>query len=189
VIHTRIIQLGSLESQATQARTGWTTKEARMKAEAQKEHQWFQKLMGEWICESEMSAGAGQPPVKYTGTETVRALGDVWFLAEAQGEMPGGGPTTTVMTLGYDPQKKRYVGTFIGSMMTFLWIYDGELDASERVLTLHTEGPSMSGDGTMRPYKDVIELQSDDHRTLSGYVQADDGTWQQFMTMSYRRKQ
>ena len=43
---------------------------------------------------------------------------------------------TTLMTLGYDPRKKRFVGTFVGSMMTNLWIYDGELDKDERVLTL-----------------------------------------------------
>jgi len=33
-------------------------------------------------------------------------------------EMPDGGTGKTVMTLGYDPQNNRYVGTFIGSMMT-----------------------------------------------------------------------
>jgi Protein of unknown function (DUF1579) len=31
--------------------------------------------------------------------------------------------------------KKRFVGTWIGSMMTYMWVYDGELDRSERVLT------------------------------------------------------
>ena len=37
-----------------------------------------------------------------------------------------------IMTLGYDPQKKRFVGTLIGSMMTHLWVYDGALDAGRR---------------------------------------------------------
>ena len=62
--------------------------------------------------------------------------------------MPGGGPATTLMTLGYDPEKKRFVGTWIGSMMTHLWIYDGALDAAGKVLTLDAEGPSFAGDGT-----------------------------------------
>jgi hypothetical protein len=159
-----------------------------MKAEAQKEHQWLQKLVGEWTYESEMSMGPDQPLTKYTGTETVRSLGGIWVLAEGQGEMPGGGTSTTLVTLGYDPQKKRYVGTWIGTMMTSLWVYDGELDASERVLTLSSEGPSMHGDGKTAQYKDVIEFKSDDHRTLTPHMVAEDGTWQPLMTVSYRRK-
>ena len=45
-----------------------------------------------------------------------------------------------MMSLGFDPQKGRFVGTFIGSMMTHLWIYDGALDASGQALILDAEG-------------------------------------------------
>lgn len=159
-----------------------------MKAEAQKEHHWLQKLVGEWTSECEMPMGPDQPPTKFTGTETVRSLDGIWFVGEGRGEMPGGGSSTTLVTLGYDPLKKRYVGTWIGSMMATLWVYDGEVDASGRVLTLNAEGPSMHGDGTTAQYKDVIEFKSDDHRTLTGHMQTPDGTWQQLMVVSYRRK-
>lgn len=57
-----------------------------------------------------------------TQTESVRSLGGLWILAEGQSEMPGGGAATTMMTLGYDAQKQRYVGTWIGSMRTCLWV-------------------------------------------------------------------
>jgi hypothetical protein len=73
-------------------------------------------------------------------------------------------------------------------MMTHQWVYDGELDASERVLTLSSEGPSFSGDGSMSKYQDVIELKGKDVRTLTGRVLTPDGTWQAFMTVEYRRK-
>jgi hypothetical protein len=63
-----------------------------------------------------------------------------------------------VITLGFDPKRNRYVGTWIGSMMNHLWVYDGELDANKRVLTLNAEGPSFSGDGTMAKYQDIIEF-------------------------------
>jgi hypothetical protein len=159
-----------------------------MKAEVQKEHQWLQRLVGEWTWESELPAGPDQPPAKYTGTEIVRSLGGVWVVGEGQGEMPGGDRATTMVTLGYDSHKKRYVGTWLGTMMTTLWVYDGELDASERVLSLNSEGPSMAGDGKTAQYKDVIEFLSDDRRTLTGHILAADGTWQPLMVMSYRRK-
>ncbi len=46
----------------------------------------------------------------------------------------------------------------------------------------------MTDDGKTARYRDVIELKSDDHRTLTGNVQNADGTWQQFMTVDYRRR-
>jgi len=81
--------------------------------------------------------------------------------------MPGGIAATTLMTLGYDPAKGRFVGTWIGSMMTHLWVYDGELDPAGRVLTLNSEGPSMTGDGSFAKYQDIVEFMSDDHRVLT----------------------
>jgi hypothetical protein len=154
----------------------------------QKEHQWLQKLVGEWTCEGDATMEPGKPPEKFKTTESVRSLGGLWIVAEGQGEMPDGDTATTLMTLGYDPLKRRYVGTWIGSMMTHLWLYDGGLDAAERVLTLDAEGPSMAADGKMAKYRDVIEFKSDDHRVLSSHWLDDDGDWRQFMTANYRRK-
>lgn len=159
-----------------------------MQAEPQKEHQWLMKLLGDWTVEGEASMGPDQPPTKWEGTESVRAIGDVWIQAEAEGTMPGGGPTTTLMTLGYDPDKKKFVGTFLGSMMTNLWVYEGQIDAAGSSLILDTEGPGMAGDGTMAKYRDTIEFKSNDHRILSSQVLGADGNWTRFMTTHYRRK-
>ena len=158
-----------------------------MMAEPQKEHEWLQKLVGEWTYESEATMEPGQPPKRFSGTENVRSLGGLWILAEGQGEMPGGGTATTMMTLGYDPPKKRFVGTWVGSMMTYLWVYDGELDAAESVLTLNAEGPSMATEGKIEKYKDVIEFKNDNHRVLTSHMLGDDGEWHGFMTANYRR--
>jgi hypothetical protein len=158
-----------------------------MIAEPQAEHQWLTKLAGDWTIESEVKMAPDQPAEKYKGTESVRALGGIWMLADGQGEMPGGGTAYMQMMLGYDPLKKRYVGTWIGSMMSTMMIYDGEMDAAGKVLTLNTEGPSMSGDGTTTKYQDIIEVRSDDHRVLTSRMQGDDGKWTEFMTAHYRR--
>lgn len=157
-------------------------------AEPQKEHLWLRRLVGEWTYEFEASMGPDQPVEKFTGTETIRSLGDLWFVGEGTAPMPGGGEGTTMITLGYDPQKGRFVGSWVGSMMTHLWVYDGELDEAEKVLTLHAEGPDMAdGDKTVQ-YKDVVELRSDDHRVLTSHALGDDGEWHQFMEAHYRRK-
>ncbi len=159
-----------------------------MKTEPQKEHEWLHKLVGEWTYEFEASTGPGKPSEKCKGTESVRSMGGLWVLCEGRGEMPGGGTATMLVTLGYDPQKKRYVGTWIGSMMTSLWVYDGSLDASGKLLTLNTEGPDWTTEGKLAKYKDVIEIESDDERVLTSHVLGDEGKWKTFMTVKYRRK-
>ena len=160
-----------------------------MKAEPQKEHHWLQKLVGEWNYEHEAAMAPNKPKEKFTGTEIVRSLGGLWTVGEGTGDMPGGGTAKTIMTLGYDPQKKRFVGTFVGSMMTHLWIYEGSLDAAGKILTLDTEGPNFVPGATgMTKYEDIIEFKSDDYRTLTSRMLGPDGNWTEFMTAHYRRK-
>lgn len=159
-----------------------------MHAEPQPEHKWLHKLVGEWTYEAEANMGPDKPPEKCAGTETVRSIGGVWVVCEGRGEMPGGGTASTIMTLGYDPVRKRFVGTFIGSMMTNMWLYDGGLDAAGKVLTLDTDGPDFAVEGKTTKYKDAIEVKSDDHRVLTSHMLGEDGKWHGFMTANYRRK-
>ncbi len=158
-----------------------------MNTEALDEHRWLQRLVGEWIATGEALMSPDQPPEQWEIPERVGSVGKLWVQCVSQGEMPGCGPATTVMTLGYDPARKHFVGTFIGSMMTYLWTYEGELDASRQALTLRAEGPDNSGSGKMAQYRDVIRFTDDNHRTLTSYVQGANGEWTQFMNASYRR--
>lgn len=159
-----------------------------MKAEPQKEHEWLQQLLGEWTFEAEADEGPGKPKVKSSGAESVRSLGGLWTVAEGYGEMPGGGMGQTLMTLGYDPKRSRFVGTWVGSMMTWMWVYDGALDASGRVLTLDSEGPDFFGQRETAKYQDVIEVVDADTRLLRSRNLGEDGQWREFMVARYRRK-
>ena len=96
-----------------------------MTTEPQKEHHWLNKLIGDWRYEGEAIMESGNPPEKFRGTEKVRSVGGLWVFCEGRGEMPDGGAALTFMTLGFDPQKGGYVGIWIGSMTSFLWIYRG----------------------------------------------------------------
>lgn len=162
-----------------------------MKAEQQSEHLWLDRLVGEWRAEA--VAGIPDNP-DHPWTESVRSLNGLWIVAEGKGEMPGGGPVETCMTLGYDPRRKAYVGNWIGSMMTHMWVYEGKLDKSGRVLALDCEGPDFSPDGELglkdgEPgrYQDVITIEDDDTRTLTGRAMMPDGNWKEFMTVRYHR--
>jgi hypothetical protein len=158
-----------------------------MHGEPQQEHRWLDRLVGEWTFEAECLMGPDQPPMKSQGQEVVRSLGGLWTIAEGEGEMPDAGSMKSVMTLGFDPSRERFVGTFIASCMTHLWTYDGGLDADGRVLDLDAVGPSMTGDGTAK-YRDSIEFVDDNHRIMTSRMLGEDGNWVQFMTAHYRRK-
>ena len=158
-----------------------------MTTERHKEHQWLQQLVGEWTSEGEASMAPGEPPQKWKASESVRSFGGLWTLGEGTNDMPGGGVSKSLMTLGYDPEKKRFVGTFIASVMTHLWIYDGALDESGRVLTLDSEGPDLSTPGKMAKYQDIIEFHGNSERVLRSRMLGADGNWNEFMKMTYRR--
>lgn len=157
-------------------------------ATPQEEHQWLTSLVGDWTFESECSMGPEHPPMKSSGKETVRSIGGLWIVGEGEGTMPDGGIGTTLISLGYDPAKKRYLGTWIGSMMTHMWIYDGEMDASGKILTLSAEGPSFTDPTKTTMYQDIIEIKDDNHRILRSQYQGENGEWTHFMTAHYKRK-
>jgi hypothetical protein len=157
-----------------------------MPVDVRAEHQWLQRMVGEWTYEMEAEAEPGQPPFRDTGPESVRALGESWVICEATGATPEGAQATSIMSIGYDPDRGRFQGTFISSMMTYLWIYDGELDATGNVLTIDAEGPSYTGEGMMK-YRDTIEIDGHDHRVQTSSYLGEDGSWHHFMTTHYRR--
>lgn len=153
-------------------------------AEPQDQHRWLHRMVGDWRFECEAVMALDQPPTHFTGTERVRSLGGLWVVGEGSGHMPDGRPSASLLTLGYDPDKRRFVGTFLASMMTHLWLYEGVLAGN--VLTLDTEGPDFTGDGKAK-FKDVITLESDDLRVMTSLALGDGGEWRQFMRAEYRR--
>jgi len=159
-----------------------------METKPQKEHEWLQQLVGDWDIEMQCSMGPDQPPMTSTGTESVRSIGGLWTQGEGGGEGPDGSKMTSLMTLGYDAHKQRFIGTFIASMMTHMWIYEGMLDAGGKVLTLDTEGPVFGAENKMTKYKDIITFVGPDHRTLTSRMLGEDGQWAEVVSAHYRRK-
>jgi hypothetical protein len=152
-----------------------------------KEHAWLQQLVGEWETEATMTE-PGQPPQVCKGSETVRALGGFWIVAESKMDV-GGQTMNGVLTLGYDPEKKSFVGTWVDSMTSNLWKYDGSVDEGGKVLTLNTRGPCPMMGGKMTTFKERMELTDKDHRVFTSSFQGEDGTWSTMVTVrSTRRK-
>lgn len=151
------------------------------------QHRWLARLVGDWTFEVESLAAPGEDAVRHTGTERARPLGDLWVVSEGAGRSPEGDENASIMTLGYDAARGRVVGSFVASMMSHLWLYDGTFDDAGRVLTLDTEGPSFTTEGAMGRYQDTITFDGDDERVMTSAYRGDDGAWHRFMTARYRR--
>jgi hypothetical protein len=152
-----------------------------------KEHEWLQKLVGQWRVETEMSMGPDQPKMRAEGTESVRSLGGLWAFAEGKATMPDGTVMEHYATLGYDVSFKEYRGCWFASMSSHLWKQTGTLSADGKVMTLDCVGPSFTKDGETANYRDVIEILDGNRRTLTSYGQSETGGWDQFMKSTYTR--
>jgi Protein of unknown function (DUF1579) len=172
---------------SAEAHTSTHDKGDTMPTQPEAEHTWLKQLLGDWTVSGECDMGPNQPKAKTTGTEHARALGELFVVGEGTGEMPGGGMCDMLITLGYDSAKKKFVGSWAGSMMPGMFFYEGQLDAAKKVLTLDTEGPSFTGDGKTMRYQDVITIVSADERTLHSQGLQPDGSWKRFMTARYTR--
>ncbi len=149
-------------------------------------HKWLDQLVGTWSFESEMG-GEGMPAVKATGTDTVRSIGGRWVIGELHSEIPGMGKMHAVLTLGYNTETGKYQGTWVDSMTDVLWVYEGTLDPTQKILTLEAEGPNMVDPAAGKTrFRDAIEFKSDDLRTLTSSALVD-GQWVQFGTSTYHR--
>lgn len=155
-------------------------------AQPEKEHEWLKQLEGEWETEAE-SKMEGFPEVKCTGTMSARMLGGLWLISENETTMPGF-EMKAVQTIGYDPAKKKYVGTWVDSMMNHMWQYEGTVDESGKILTLEAEGPHFSEAGKTTMYRDIYEIKSPDHIIATSMVQGPDGKWITMMVGNSKRK-
>ncbi|MFG0274264.1 MAG: DUF1579 domain-containing protein [Phycisphaerales bacterium] len=155
-----------------------------MQAKATDQHRWLMEMVGSWTYEASCD-GAGGEGGSMRGTERVRALGDLWIVAEGDGTAPDGATFTWVMVLGYDPVKGKYVGSWAGSPMSSMFIYEGERDGGR--LPLDTTGPRMDDPTKSAQYQDEIEVVSPNERFLRSRMLGDDGAWVQFMEARYTR--
>ena len=157
-----------------------------MNVEPQPEHAWLARFAGDWVSsgKSQMPDGSEQ---EMKGTESVRMLGGIWYVAEGRGMMPGGADAEMVMTVGYDQEQACFVGSWVGSMMSLFWIYRGRLSEDGNSLHLEAEGPDFNGGPGKKQYRDTIEYVNDKHRRLRSAMQDEEGQWHEFMVADYHR--
>lgn len=156
-----------------------------MHTEPTKEHQWIKRYLGDWTYSSECAMEPGGTPQKFEGRETFRPIGDLWVQGEARGPMPGGGEAVMVTTVGFNPATGKFVGSWIGSMMAHMWVYEGWLEDDD-TLVFETSGPRMDDPSKTALYRETARFEGDS-RVFRSTIQQDDGSWKEIMSMTFRR--
>lgn len=150
------------------------------------EHDLLKRFVGSWVSESECSTGPDSEPMNNQGEVTSRMLGERWVINEMTIQA-GGTEVVGVQTIGYDPAKDKYVGTWVDSMQNHLWVYEGSYDEATKTLTLEAMGPNLMAGGGLIPFRDTYRFVSDDLIESRSEARDDDGEWVTFMTGTMRR--
>ena len=150
----------------------------------QAEHQKLAQSVGTWDAVIE-TVGIDGKLHKSKGTSVqTTGPGGFWIIDDFQGEM-NGVQFTGHGALGYDPQKKVYVQSWV-SMTPLLMVLTGTFDQTGKVLTMIGEGPGV--DGTTIKMKNVTTWTSADSMTLEVFAVLPDGTETKTMTITYTRR-
>lgn len=151
-----------------------------------KEHEWLQQFVGEWKSNSKCEAGPDMPAMECSGKISSRMLGGFWVINEMTSDLPGMS-MMGIQKIGYDPTKKKYVGTWVDSMTSHLWIYEGTVDETGKILTLEAEGPNFMAGGEMAKFQDIYEFKSKDELAITSRMLGPDNKWIIFMQGTGKR--
>lgn len=104
------------------------------------EHKILAEEAGTWDASVKaFMAGPDAPPMVSKGVEVNEVLpGGLWVISRFKGEF-GGMPFEGHGQLGYDPIKKKFVGTWIDSMSPTIMSMEGTYDAKTKTLTYKGE--------------------------------------------------
>lgn len=145
------------------------------------EHEMLRKDVGVWDATVEMLT-PGAPPAVSKGTETVSMLGAFWQIADFKAEMFGQ-PFEGRGTTGYDPARKKFVGTWVDSISTGISTVEATYDPAKKTMTGTMEGPDPTGAVTKT--KETTVWTDADTRVFTMY--APDGATP-IMRISYKRR-
>jgi hypothetical protein len=149
------------------------------------EHEVLSRDAGTWDAVVEF-AMPGAPAMTSKGTEVdTVGCGGLCLITDFNGEMMGA-PFKGHGLTTYDPNKKKYVGSWSDSMASGLQVSEATYDAATKSTTSWMEGPDPTG-ATVKT-KSVSTTVDADHRTMTMFMTGPDGKDVQTMKISYTRR-
>ena len=150
------------------------------------EHAEIRRKVGEWNVRCTYFMGGVGDPIEVDGRERGEMLGELWCNSRFEADMLGS-PLSGNASLGFDPVKKRFVGTWKDSATPFLYTFEGGFDAAASLLDM----AGTNFDPVRRcpaTYRSKVEFLSDDEHILNLSIDVPEGEPIKVLRYHYRRK-
>jgi hypothetical protein len=111
-------------------------------------------------------------------------LGDMWLISHFQGtffDMPFSG----CGQFGFNPDSKKYVGTWVDSMSPFAMTMEGTFDESTKTMTQFGTGKDPAGNEMKS--KSTVVYNQDGSRTFTMFAPAAEDQWMKIMEIRYTK--
>ena len=152
-----------------------------------KEHDFLKRFEGTWNLVAKFQPAPGAAVCEGRGEErNVLGCGGLWLIIDSKSEMMGA-PFHGHALMGYDTDKKKYVGVFVDNTSSSLFLFEGTLDASGKVCTTSGEGKDPMT-GKMVRYTLVYETKDADTNQLTFKIPGPDGKEFSMGVITYTRK-
>ena len=149
-------------------------------------HKLLASMAGSWITKTKAWMEPDKPPMEDTGTCEQKMLLDGRYLQqEYTGEMMGS-PFIGINLIGYDNHTKKYVSTWIDSMSTGIYFFEGTAGADGKTITQESSyddpvrGPMVWRSVTRRVDDNTVEYEM--------YLTPKGGKEEKMMEMTLTRK-
>lgn len=149
------------------------------------EHNRLRELAGVWKVTSSfyMDPNPATPPMIAEAQETIESFGNFWIRGVYESDFMGQ-PFQGQTMLGYDPEKKEYVSTWLDTMSPTFFHFRGNFKGD----TLEMKGRAFDCMSKMEAnYRTTEVHKSPDERVFEMFMELPDGTEFKMMSHVYTR--
>ena len=149
-------------------------------------HKVLANLVGSWTTKTKAWMEPDKPPMEDTGTCEQKMLLDGRYLQqEYKGEMMGS-PFVGVNLIGYDNHTKKYVSTWIDSMSTGIYYFEGTASVDGKTITQKSSYDDPVRGPTV--WRSVTRIVDDNTLEYVMYLASKGGKEEKMMEMTVTRK-
>jgi hypothetical protein len=149
-------------------------------------HKRLAKLVGTWTTKTRAWMEPDKPPMDSTGACEQKMLFDGRYLQQEYTGDVMGSPFTGINLIGYDNYTKKYVSTWIDSMSTGIYYFEGTASKDGKTITQKSsyddpvKGPSI--------WRSVTKIVDDNTLEYEMYLTSKGDNEEKMMEMTVTRK-